>query len=211
MPIRRRRIKRAPYGKRTFAKSTGTRWYCFSACCRGVDSTRSCGCQWPHGHGIRVDGERIRLDKVRKRYIALHKPRHYITTMRDQFGRKTVVDLVPFAAAEHLVPVGRLDAESEGLLLLTNDGDLVNVLTHPRYQHEKEYVVEVYGHPDKDFFEAVKHGVVLEDGTRTLPAHVRVERKTDETTRYLGASGAQIEACAYRPDYAGESPTRGLA
>nr|WP_290665545.1 pseudouridine synthase [Ardenticatena sp.] len=136
----------------------------------------------PERDEIRVDGERVRLDKVRKRYIALHKPRHYITTMRDQFGRKTVVDLVPFAAEEHLVPVGRLDAESEGLLLLTNDGDVVNVLTHPRYQHEKEYVVEVYGHPDKDFFEAVKHGVVLDDGTRTLPAKVRVERKTDDTT-----------------------------
>jgi 23S rRNA pseudouridine2605 synthase len=74
-----------------------------------------------------------------------------------------------------LYPVGRLDVESEGLILLTNDGELANHLTHPRYGHEKEYRVLVARRPDKEQLEAFRHGVVLEDGHRTLPAIVSIE------------------------------------
>jgi 23S rRNA pseudouridine2605 synthase len=74
-----------------------------------------------------------------------------------------------------LYPVGRLDVESEGLILLTNDGELANRLTHPRYGHEKEYRVLIARHPDKEQLEAFRHGIVLEDGHRTLPAVVNFE------------------------------------
>jgi pseudouridine synthase len=80
-------------------------------------------------------------------YLMLHKPRGYVTTAKDEKGRKTVLDLVADCPVR-LVPVGRLDMYSEGLLLLTNDGELTNRLTHPRYEHEKEYLVWVQGDID---------------------------------------------------------------
>ncbi|MDQ7029290.1 MAG: pseudouridine synthase [Ardenticatenia bacterium] len=135
----------------------------------------------PERDEIRVDGERIRPDRLRRRYVALNKPRGIITTVRDPRGRPTVMDLVPKARDYALVPVGRLDRESEGLLLLTNDGDLVNRLTHPRYGHEKEYRVEVYGVPDERDVKAIRRGIVLEDG-RTAPADVWVERRGEHTS-----------------------------
>lgn len=106
-------------------------------------------------------------------YIALHKPRNVLSTVEAPDPRPTVIDLVPVNAS--LYPVGRLDYESEGLILLTNDGDLANRVTHPRYGCQKEYRVLVAKHPDGEQLEAFKHGVVLEDGYRTAPAEVRVE------------------------------------
>jgi 23S rRNA pseudouridine2605 synthase len=106
-------------------------------------------------------------------YIALHKPRNVLSTVEAPDPRPTVIDLVPVKTSVY--PVGRLDFESEGLILLTNDGDLANRLLHPRYGHQKEYRVLVARHPDADQLEAFKHGVVLEDGYRTAPAEVRVE------------------------------------
>jgi len=106
-------------------------------------------------------------------YIAVYKPRGIVSTTAEELGRQTVLDLVPFS--HRLYPVGRLDMDSEGLVLLTNDGALANQLTHPRFGHEKEYRVLVARHPDNEQLEAWKHGVVLEDGIRTSPATVRIE------------------------------------
>ncbi len=106
-------------------------------------------------------------------YIALHKPQGVLSEVGDQEVRQTVRDLVPVPG--HLFIVGRLDMESEGLILLTNDGELANRLTHPRYGHEKEYRVLVGTRPDERQIDAWRHGVVLEDGYRTAPAQVRVE------------------------------------
>ena len=122
---------------------------------------------------ITVDGSTIPQAEVQV-YIALHKPRGVISAV-DAPGdpRPTVRDLVQ--VAEAVYPVGRLDVESEGLILLTNDGELTNKLTHPRYGHQKEYRVLVAKHPDDEQLEAFRRGVVLEDGYKTSPADVRVE------------------------------------
>jgi len=108
-------------------------------------------------------------------YIALHKPRNVLSTVETERGddRQTVRDIVD--VPEHLYPVGRLDFESEGLVLMTNDGELTNRLTHPRFGHTKEYKVLVARRPDHDQLEAWKRGVVLEDGFKTAPADVRFE------------------------------------
>ena len=108
-------------------------------------------------------------------YIALHKPRNVLSTVEAEKGdgRRTVRDLVD--AAGSFYPVGRLDYESEGLVLMTNDGDLTNRLTHPRYGHEKEYRVLLARRPDREQLEAWKRGVVLEDGYKTRPVDVRFE------------------------------------
>ncbi len=122
---------------------------------------------------IRLDGQRIKAPEAPV-YIALYKPRFVLSTTESQDGRKTVRDLVPIP--QRIFPVGRLDLESEGLMLLTNDGELTNRLTHPRYGHEKEYRVLVAKRPDAEQLEALRRGIVLEDGTRTRPAEVWVER-----------------------------------
>ncbi len=127
----------------------------------------------PERDEIRVDGQRIKTAEPLV-YIMLNKPRFVLSSTVNERGHKTVRDLVP--VPYRIVPVGRLDLESEGLLLLTNDGDLVNRLTHPRYGHEREYRVLVAKRPDSKQLEALRRGVVLEDGTRTMPAEVRIER-----------------------------------
>ncbi len=121
---------------------------------------------------ITVDGKPIRAPEP-LRYIALHKPRGVISAVSSPDPRPTVRELVPVEG--HLYPVGRLDIESEGLILLTNDGELANRLTHPRYGAEKEYRVLLGRAPDEKQLEAWRHGVVLEDGYRTRPARVRIE------------------------------------
>lgn len=136
----------------------------------------------PHIDKIVVDGQALALTAQEFVYIAVNKPRGILSspdTVRfDQKKkppppRKTVLDLVNFT--ERLFPVGRLDADSEGLMLLTNDGALANRLTHPRYGHEKEYRVLVARHADDAQLSALRHGIVLEDGYRTAPARVWVE------------------------------------
>lgn len=111
-------------------------------------------------------------------YYLLHKPRGVVSSVEPQGDRKTVIDLVP--GKVRLYPVGRLDLDSEGLILLTNDGALANKLTHPRYNVEKEYRVLVKGVPDQEQLEAWRRGVVLVDKetgerVRTRPAQVRRE------------------------------------
>ena len=116
---------------------------------------------------IRVDGRRLRLD-VRQRYILLNKPKGYVTTRNDPEGRRTVMDLLR-GVREYVYPVGRLDYDSEGLLLLTSDGDLAARLTHPRHGVERVYEAIVVGAPDEAALEKLRRGVFL-DGERTAPA-----------------------------------------
>jgi 23S rRNA pseudouridine2605 synthase len=117
---------------------------------------------------VRLDGEP--LAKQQLAYVLLHKPPGVVTTARDPQGRKTVVDLVGHAS--RVVPVGRLDADTTGALLLTNDGDLAHRLAHPRYGVEKVYVAETWKQPDDAVLEQLRGGVQLEDGP-TAPATVR--------------------------------------
>jgi len=121
---------------------------------------------------ITLDGRPVSAN-VEYIYVALHKPRNVLSTVSPEPGdtRKTVRDLVE--VSERLYPVGRLDFDSEGLILMTNDGDLANKLTHPRYGHEKEYKVLLARRPDEKQLQAWQRGVVLEDGHRTAPAQVR--------------------------------------
>jgi pseudouridine synthase len=125
----------------------------------------------PGADEIKVDGRRIRTD-TRKRYILLHKPRGYMTTRSDPEGRPTVLDLLR-SVREYIYPVGRLDYDSEGLLLLTNDGELAARLTHPRHEVDKVYEARVRGVPDEHVLERLAKGVTI-DGKRTAPAKVRV-------------------------------------
>jgi 23S rRNA pseudouridine2605 synthase len=112
-------------------------------------------------------------------YVAVNKPRGVVSSLASQDNRPTVRSLVDLP--ERLYPVGRLDADSEGLILLTNDGELTEYLTHPRYESEKEYRVLVRGEPDDDQLNAWRRGVVLE-GQRTAEAQVRREEKTGAGT-----------------------------
>lgn len=105
-------------------------------------------------------------------YVAMYKPRGVLSTVKEPGERQTVRDLVPVPGT--LYPVGRLDYDSEGLILLTNDGDLANQLTHPRYEHEKEYRVLVAKVPDPEQINLWRRGVVLEDGFKTAPVEVYV-------------------------------------
>ena len=134
----------------------------------------------PNSDHISVDGKRLKVES-HPVYIMLNKPRNIVTTNDDELGRKTVRDLVDYDG--QVYPVGRLDADSEGLVLLTNDGELANVLTHPRYEHEKEYLVFVKGQPDEKALNSWRRGVVLpEDGYRTAPARVEIIRREGDGT-----------------------------
>jgi 23S rRNA pseudouridine2605 synthase len=119
---------------------------------------------------IAVDGELVRAPGARVVY-ALHKPPGVVSTAADTHGRRTVVDLVP--SGQRLYPVGRLDADSTGLILLTNDGDLAYALTHPRFEVPRTYRARVEGRPSERALRALREGVELDDG-RTAPAHVRL-------------------------------------
>lgn len=129
----------------------------------------------PHTDDIRVDGRRIKTEQ-RRRYILLYKPRGYITTRSDPQRRPTVIDLLSKGGVrEYVYPVGRLDYDSEGLLLLTSDGDLAATLTHPRHGVEREYHVRVRGVPDERALQRLARGVVI-DGRRTQPAQVTLQK-----------------------------------
>jgi 23S rRNA pseudouridine2605 synthase len=132
----------------------------------------------PDGDRIAVDGVRavVRDDLV---YYVLNKPRQVVTTAHDPQGRRTVLDLVP--AEPRVFPVGRLDYETEGLLVLTNDGELANLLTHPRHGVDKEYLAEVEGTPSPAAIRRLREGVELDDG-RTAPAEARVVQARDGGT-----------------------------
>jgi 23S rRNA pseudouridine2605 synthase len=121
---------------------------------------------------VEVDGERVAAQPLA--YVLLHKPAGVVTTARDPQGRKTVVQLVPHIP--RVVPVGRLDADTTGALLLTNDGPLAHRLAHPRYGVEKVYEAEVEGVPGTDALRALREGVALDDGA-TAPGGARLLRR----------------------------------
>jgi 23S rRNA pseudouridine2605 synthase len=117
---------------------------------------------------VAVDGQEVARQRLA--YVLLHKPAGVVTTARDPQGLPTVVELVP--PEPRVVPVGRLDADTTGALLLTNDGKLAHRLAHPRYGVEKAYEAEVEGDPDRDALQQLRDGLDLEDG-RTAPARAR--------------------------------------
>jgi 23S rRNA pseudouridine2605 synthase len=134
------------------------------------------------GDAVELDGEP--LSPQRLAYLLLHKPEGVVTTARDPHGRPTVVGLVP--AEPRVVPVGRLDADTTGVLLLTNDGPLAHRLAHPRYEVEKVYEANVEGRPDERTLERLREGVELEAG-RTAPAEARfLDPHTVELTLHEG-------------------------
>jgi 23S rRNA pseudouridine2605 synthase len=132
----------------------------------------------PEHERIEVDGKPIALPREHI-YLLLNKPAGYVSTVHDPQGRPTVMDLV--RAPGRLYPVGRLDMDSEGLLLLTDDGDLTQRLTHPSYEHEKEYHVWVDGRPTARTLRRLREGIELEDGF-TRPAEVTVLRQEADGT-----------------------------
>ncbi len=128
---------------------------------------------------IKLDGKIVRPPETFQ-YVALYKPRGVLSTVSAPDPRPTVRSLIPLPGS--LYPVGRLDVDSEGLVLLTNDGELANRLTHPRYGHEKEYRVLVARHPDEKQLTAWRNGVVLEDGYHSAPSRVEVEAHSGKGT-----------------------------
>ncbi len=124
----------------------------------------------PAKDDIWVDGRRIQPADSHV-YVMLNKPQNVISAIEDRRGRKALGDLV--SLPQRLYPVGRLDLHSEGLILLTDDGELANLLTHPRYEHEKEYEAWVNGEPTEETLQAWRQGVLLE-GQTTAPASVQI-------------------------------------
>jgi len=162
---------------------------------------------------VRVDGRAVGAQRLR--HVLLNKPRGTITTARDPEGRPTVVDLV--GGEIRVVPVGRLDRDTTGVLVLTNDGPLAHRLAHPRYQVEKTYVVEVEGELDDDAVRRLAEGLELEDGP-TAPARVRRlgpsrlelvlhEGRNRQVRRMLEAVGHPVTKLR-RSRYAGLGPGR---
>ena len=124
---------------------------------------------------IAVDGKAVHPEEVRT-YIILNKPVGYVTTLKDPQGRSVVTDLLK-GVKERVYPVGRLDYNTEGLLLLTNDGELANFLAHPRHEVEKEYMVRVRGGISQEQLQRLGSGIDLEDG-RSAPAVVKIVRES---------------------------------
>jgi 23S rRNA pseudouridine2605 synthase len=164
------------------------------------------------GDRVEVDGRPVGPEPLA--YVLLHKPAGVVTTARDPHGRPTVVGLV---GHEHrIVPVGRLDADTTGALLLTNDGALAHRLAHPRYEVDKVYEAEVEGAPDEAALRRLREGVELDEG-RTAPARVRLlgrrpggalvevalhEGRKHQVKRMLAAVGHPVRRL-HRPTYAG--------
>jgi 23S rRNA pseudouridine2605 synthase len=157
---------------------------------------------------VEVDGEEVARQRLA--YVLVHKPAGVVTTARDPQGRPTVVGLVPHEP--RVVPVGRLDADTTGALLLTNDGQLAHRLAHPRYGVEKTYVADVEGDPDEDALRRLREGVELDDG-RTAPAGARSlgsgrvelvlhEGRKHQVKRMLAAVGHPVTRL-HRAAYAG--------
>ena len=138
----------------------------------------------PDTDDIRVDDRRVKGPE-RLRYFLLNKPRGYVTTRSDPEHRPTVLDLLK-GVREYVYPVGRLDFDSEGLLILTNDGDLAVTLTHPRHEVERVYEAQVLGVPDAHDLDRLRRGIVIE-GRRTSPAQVDLlgERRSEGDTSVL--------------------------
>jgi 23S rRNA pseudouridine2605 synthase len=157
---------------------------------------------------VELDGRPVELQPLA--YVLLHKPAGVVTTARDPQGRATVVELVEHPA--RVVPVGRLDADTTGALLLTNDGDLAHRLAHPRYEVEKVYEAEVEGEPSDEALAQLERGIELDDGPaapagarRLTPNKVELsihEGRKHQVKRMLGAVGHPVTKL-HRSRYAG--------
>lgn len=139
------------------------------------------GYQVKAGDKVEVDGRRVRPVQ-RQTYLLLNKPRGVVSTVKDNKGRKTVLDLVKSDVRKRIYPVGRLDMDSSGLILLTDDGELTERLLHPRYGVEKTYRVTVRGTVDESIAEQLSKGVQLEDGL-TAPASFKILEYRNKKTR----------------------------
>jgi 23S rRNA pseudouridine2605 synthase len=167
----------------------------------------------PHRADVRVDGERVNVNPELI-YLVLNKPRGYVTTAEDPEGRPTVLDLVD--VGQRIFPVGRLDMDTEGLLLLTNDGTLTHALTHPSYEVERTYIAQVVGRPSRGQLSSLRRGVDLDDGPararsvrslgdakgRAMLELVLTEGRKREVRRMLDAVGLPVERLA-RTAYGG--------
>ena len=134
---------------------------------------------------VRVDGRVLAAVKENVRTIMMYKPVGVLSSVSDQFGGTTVVDLIKGKVRERLVPVGRLDKDSEGLILLTNDGDLALKLTHPRYEHEKVYVVRAAGRWRDEMLDVLRGPVEMPDGYVTRPVPVELLRSQENNVHLL--------------------------
>lgn len=126
---------------------------------------------------VEIDGEQIGVEKNNV-YIVLNKPEGYITTVKDQFDRPSVLDLVK-DIDERVYPIGRLDYETSGLLILTNDGDLTYKLTHPKHEVDKTYMAIVKGVPNAQEIKNFEEGLYIED-YKTAPAKIKVVKINEE-------------------------------
>lgn len=139
--------------------------------------------------GIDIDPEKdiVKIDnkiispqlKSGNFYLALYKPTGYLTTRSDEFGRKTVMDLLP--KNQNLKPVGRLDYATEGLVLISNDGEFINRYTHPRYECEKEYLSTIYGELTPEEKQKTEKGIMIE-GKKTAPSKIIIEKTSKDET-----------------------------
>jgi pseudouridine synthase len=140
------------------------------------------------GHPASAERDRVQLDgrtvapPTAGCYLLLHKPAGFVSTRRDPQGRRTVMELVEPALARRVYPVGRLDRDATGLLLLTDDGDLAYRLTHPSFHVPRAYEVDVEGEPSPEALHRLATGVALEDGL-TAPARLRVHRLRPQGSR----------------------------
>ncbi|MDN5342074.1 rRNA pseudouridine synthase [Oceanotoga sp. DSM 15011] len=131
---------------------------------------------------IKYEGKTYKISELLKRkeekvYYLINKPLDVICAMEDPFGRKTISDLIKNKIKEKVFHVGRLDLNSSGLLLLTNDGDLANKLLHPKHEISKTYTVIINGHPTREDLKKIENGVVLETGYKTNPAKIEKVKK----------------------------------
>lgn len=133
------------------------------------------------GDIVEVEGKEIRK-KEEKVYIAINKPVGYTSTVKDKFADKKVVDLIK--SNTRVYPIGRLDKDSHGLLILTNDGDLTYELTHPKFEHKKVYEVLVKGKPTKNKIQELKNGIIL-DGYKLKKSNIEFIANVKDNTKYM--------------------------
>ena len=163
----------------------------------------------PDHDEVRVDGLKVNLDPS-VRYYALHKPAGVVTTMKDPQGRSDIRDLLP-PDAPRVFPVGRLDRDTEGLLLLTNDGDLANRLSHPSFGIEKEYLAELEGQPSAKQLARIRAGIDLEDGpARAASVRTVAAARGRAAVRIVMTEGRkrEVRRHATRAPAGGSDPTR---
>jgi pseudouridine synthase len=141
-------------------------------------------CIDPEIDKVHVNGNLVNIlpeFEQEKMYILLHKPPNVVTSMKDNFDRKTVIDLMPQYKGIRLFPIGRLDYDAQGALLLTNDGETAQKIMHPKYKCKKTYLVKVKGTPKADDIEKLKRGIYLEDGP-TGKSEIEFHRATKNNT-----------------------------